>query len=396
MRDNWEDILKSKFENLVEPISNDDLATFERKLDTSRDVKRKEQRKLFYGFAFCFAATAVVLFLFLYNGSESIPNNSVVNIVSNIGQDDLVFSSENKIGEGLFDASNNIIKEKAFAKVYSDKSSSASSGTAKLDIIVNPDLASQKNDAIEDTNEDESESGKSDIDNPRKVFEKNNSFDFSEWKTNKTFQKRKNATIITASAGTFTAAALISILPNKSNNTAIIHDTGSSVYTGAAGKLDYAHNMPLVMSMSAQYPINDRLLLNSGINYSLYSSAVNNNNNSWQQSVHYLGIPIRIDYHFIDGKYFAAYAGAGASIDWCLGAYWNGSYIETDIPSLNLNGVCGIQFNISNHFSLFIEPSASWQITTGERNISTWRTSHIVSFSIPFGLRYRIRVKSNK
>jgi len=153
----------------------------------------------------------------------------------------------------------------------------------------------------------------------------------------------------------------------------------------------YSHTMPLTVSLSVRYPISDKLSLNSGVDYSIYKSTVYCGESVWGQSVHYLGVPLRLDYSFVDTRFLNIYVGAGPELDWCLKAVCDGKTTGRDGLGISLDAAAGIQFNINACLGLFVEPRLGWFFRTDRQVLNTWRTEHPVSFNVSFGLRYTIK-----
>ena len=152
------------------------------------------------------------------------------------------------------------------------------------------------------------------------------------------------------------------------------------------------HHMPVQAGISLRIPFNGRWSITSGIEYSWYSSISGNAiSKGHHQNVHYLGIPIRVDYTLAGSRWMDVYVGAGVSVDYCIAAYDEGNKIKGDGIGFSLTGTGGIQFNITKNLGLFIEPTLSWNIPLDNRVLETYKTEHPLMLSFPTGIRITLR-----
>lgn len=155
--------------------------------------------------------------------------------------------------------------------------------------------------------------------------------------------------------------------------------------------LEYHFAFPLRMGLSARIPVWNHLYLNTGFEYSRYTSDLSYLlAGAKTQVAQYLGIPLRMDWVFPMGKWFDAYAGAGLQADFCVGATWNGDAIPRDKINLSLGTAAGIQVNPRPHIGLFVEPQLSWRVPTTNDVLLTYRIQHPWMFSVSAGVRINI------
>lgn len=156
-------------------------------------------------------------------------------------------------------------------------------------------------------------------------------------------------------------------------------------------KNTYKHSFPIIAGISARFYLLDRLSLNTGLNYTLYASEyyTSYNNGSVaeeKQQVHYLGIPLTIDYTIIKGKYFTFYIGAGVSVDRCIKAHIGDIILKEDRFLFSFLGNLGLQYDITNYFGLYFEPDVMVRLNQGV--IETYRYENIAILSARAGLRF--------
>lgn len=148
------------------------------------------------------------------------------------------------------------------------------------------------------------------------------------------------------------------------------------------------HYFPIKVGMSAGIPIADRLRITTGLDYNLYCSSIKYSlSGNKQQFAHYLGIPVRLDWIMASNKWLDVYIGGGVEGDYCLAAKLDGTKIKGDGLAFSLLGAGGIQFNVSKHIGLYVEPELSWTIPSKTQTLATYRNSRPVMFSIAAGFR---------
>lgn len=148
------------------------------------------------------------------------------------------------------------------------------------------------------------------------------------------------------------------------------------------------HYFPIKVGMSAGIPIADRLRITTGLDYNLYCSSIKYSlSGNKQQFAHYLGIPLRLDWIMASNKWLDVYIGGGVEGDYCLAAKLDGTKIKGDGLAFSLLGAGGIQFNVSKHIGLYVEPELSWTIPSKTQTLATYRNSRPVMFSIAAGFR---------
>ena len=163
--------------------------------------------------------------------------------------------------------------------------------------------------------------------------------------------------------------------------------------TGSKGYTDkYTHEIPVSIGVSARFRLTDRLSVNTGLNYTRYNSTRNRRYNntsrseSARQSVHYLGIPVRLDWMLVNRKHFNFYMGAGVQMDKCLYATVGDERLHEKQFLFGVNGSMGFQFNIVPMVGLYFEPDFSYSLNEG--SLQTFRTREPFMISARAGLRF--------
>ena len=138
-------------------------------------------------------------------------------------------------------------------------------------------------------------------------------------------------------------------------------------------------------------PVSDRLRITTGLEYSLYQTRVSfTKSGEKKQAAHYLGVPLRLDGSLASNRWLDVYVGGGVSGDWCVGATHAGIDIPRDGFSFSLLGAGGVQFKVTRHLGLYVEPEISWTFPSEKRVLETYRSAHPFLFSVATGLRINL------
>ena len=160
----------------------------------------------------------------------------------------------------------------------------------------------------------------------------------------------------------------------------------------------HTHYLPIKAGVTAAVPISDKLSIHTGVNYCLYMSSYTYRISPTQfgeniQYVHYLGIPICLNWKFGSTGCLDYYIGAGLEKAFFMGASLAGSKIKKDGGYLSLLGSCGVQWNTSKLIGIYLEPSMSWSILSNYRIMETYLTEHPFTFLIATGIRINLTTR---
>ena len=175
------------------------------------------------------------------------------------------------------------------------------------------------------------------------------------------------------------------------------------------------HQMPVTWSLALKYRLNHRFALESGLSYSRLTSdfetgadgrsatAVDTNLGKnairEQQTIHYLGIPVKGIYNLYGGQRWNIYGSLGLTTEMPVHStlrsdyYVNGRHEATDKTTIrapwqfSTTFGLGLQMHLTPHIGFFAEPSLQYYIPT-KSSIETYRTEHPFTFSLPLGIRF--------
>ena len=163
------------------------------------------------------------------------------------------------------------------------------------------------------------------------------------------------------------------------------------------------HRMPITWSLALKYRLNHRFGLESGFSYSRLTSdfemGTDGNTISEQQTIHYLGIPVKGIYNMYGGKRWSIYGSLGMTTEIPVRStlhsdfYVNGQYEASDKTTIlapwqfSTTFGLGLQYHPTPNVGFFVEPSLQYYIPM-KSDIETYRTEHPFTFSLPLGIRF--------
>lgn len=167
---------------------------------------------------------------------------------------------------------------------------------------------------------------------------------------------------------------------------------------------DTKHYQPIKAGISLCYNLTDRLALETGMTYAYLLSSTTSGSNDYRftsdQKLHYIGIPLGLNYTFLQSNRFSLYVSAGASVEKCVAGRIDTDYINCGTVTKSdsehfrpkelqwsTNIGAGIQYNITPGIGLYAEPGMSYYFDNGRAN-ETFYTKKPLKFNIEAGLRF--------
>ncbi len=148
------------------------------------------------------------------------------------------------------------------------------------------------------------------------------------------------------------------------------------------------HKQPLSFGLSVRKNLAKGFSVETGLTYTYLASDVKFDDSSEKlsQKLHYIGIPVRANWNFVDKKSFTMYVSAGGAVEKCV--YGKiGSENETVKPlQLSVMGAVGAQYNVSNKVGLYVEPGVSYFFDDGS-DVQTIRKENPCNFTLQAGIR---------
>ena len=163
------------------------------------------------------------------------------------------------------------------------------------------------------------------------------------------------------------------------------------------------HQMPVTWSLAVKYRLSNRFGLESGLSYSRLNSdfemGADGNTICEQQSIHYLGIPVKGICNLYAGRHWSLYGSLGLMTEIPMRSvlhsdyFVNGLYEVSDKTILrapwqfSTSFGLGLQYHLTPNVGFFVEPSLQYYIPM-KTDIETYRAEHPFTLTLPLGIRF--------
>lgn len=193
----------------------------------------------------------------------------------------------------------------------------------------------------------------------------------------------------TASSGNLQTADFLSSPPTGNVSPSIV---GNGDRFGPLVRDDYnessfRHHLPLSfgLSVTAEFPYG--LSIESGVNYTLLRSDVRRSYSSCEisQKLHFIGVPLRLNWQFVERGRLAVYLAGGGMVEKCVSARLGGQSVDESKLQWSLMGALGAQYRLGDMVGLYFEPELSYYLTDTE--LRTSRSDAPLTLTLRIGVR---------
>lgn len=159
---------------------------------------------------------------------------------------------------------------------------------------------------------------------------------------------------------------------------------------GSSNNEYYQHNIPISVGLSIRRYLTRRIALESGLSYTyLRSDITYKNKTTGHQTVHYLGVPLKINWDLIQKEPFSLYLSGGGMVEHCLSARKNAGPMALNRWQYSLHGGIGVQYQVYRNFGFFAEPGVAYYINPPkEETKETIRSARPLTFNLQLGIRF--------
>ena len=149
----------------------------------------------------------------------------------------------------------------------------------------------------------------------------------------------------------------------------------------------FRHHQPLSFGLSVRKEFAYGLSLESGVNYTLLWSDVSmqSGGEDVSQKLHFIGVPLRLNWQFLETGLFSRSAGAGGMREKCVSAKFGTKSVDEPKVQWAVAGAGGAQYRLGNYVGLYFEPEVSHYFT--ETTLRTSRTDSSLSLTLRLGVR---------
>lgn len=161
------------------------------------------------------------------------------------------------------------------------------------------------------------------------------------------------------------------------------------------------HKQPVSVGASVQYNINRRWSLEAGLAYTYLNSDYSNKQINCEQRLHYLGIPVKVNFSLYNSRRLNVYLTAGGMAEKLVSGHFKVTYTQAKGHDTNsslkegglqwsVKGAAGIAFNITPAVAIYTEPGIGHYFDNGSRMQSFYKDSP-TCFNLLVGLRFNAK-----
>lgn len=113
----------------------------------------------------------------------------------------------------------------------------------------------------------------------------------------------------------------------------------------------FRHHQPLSFGLSVRKEFAYGLSLESGVNYTLLWSDVSmqSGGEDISQKLHFIGVPLRLNWQFLETGRFSMYVGAGGMLEKCVSAKFGTKSVDEPKVQWSVAGAVGAQYRLGNY-----------------------------------------------
>lgn len=163
------------------------------------------------------------------------------------------------------------------------------------------------------------------------------------------------------------------------------------------------HKVPVTLGVSMYYSLGKKWGIGTGINYTKLSSELRSGSDAnlikSDQSVHYIGVPVQVNYNVIKKGAFTGYVTAGAIVEKAVAGGVTTKYIvnnevkeekkeglEAKPVQFSVNSGVGLQLKIVNKIGIYAEPGIGYHFKD-DSSLNTIYKEKPLNFNVKFGIR---------
>lgn len=173
------------------------------------------------------------------------------------------------------------------------------------------------------------------------------------------------------------------------NGQTLVFEDGVPYLRQTKRLVNIKHHQPISFGLSVRKRLTKEFSLETGLTYTLLSSDAKlaGSDQQIEQKLHYVGIPLRVNWNFLDKKFFTLYVTGGGLVEKCIYGKF-GSAEETVKPfQFSVSGALGAQMNVTKRLGIYVEPGVAYYFDDGS-DIQTIRKEAPFNFNIQAGIRF--------
>lgn len=173
---------------------------------------------------------------------------------------------------------------------------------------------------------------------------------------------------------------------------------------GAEEQCNVSHRQPVRIGVEVGFRLSDRLTLTTGLSYSMLRSDIDRTigyeRSSTVQRLHYIGIPVGLNYSLWSNRKFNVYLGGGAMVERMISGKAVTETVGQDIPQtsvserissrrlqFSVHAAAGAEYYFLPNAGLFVEPGVSYHFNNGS-GLSTIYSDKPLNLNLSLGVRF--------
>lgn len=178
-------------------------------------------------------------------------------------------------------------------------------------------------------------------------------------------------------------------------------------YVGQSNNESVKHHNPVRAGLSVRYALTRRLGLETGFVYSYLSSDISQgddyNCSTTEQRLHFVGIPLAVDYSVWNNKWLRLYVSGGGMVEKNVRGKSTATYFLNGKPQSSteysvrmkelqwsVNAAAGVEVDFVRNVGLYVEPGVGYYFDNGS-SLKTSYSEKPLNFNLRFGMRYSFR-----
>lgn len=149
----------------------------------------------------------------------------------------------------------------------------------------------------------------------------------------------------------------------------------------------FRHHQPLSFGLSVRKELGRGFSLESGVTYTLLWSDVRMSlgTEDFSQKLHFIGVPLRVNWNFLERRNFLLYMGAGGMVETCVSAKFGSTQVEESGAYWSVMGALGAEYRLGGLVGIYFEPDVSYYFN--RTSLRTSRTDSPATFTLRLGVR---------
>lgn len=172
------------------------------------------------------------------------------------------------------------------------------------------------------------------------------------------------------------------------------------------------HHQPIRLGLSLRYQLNNKWSIEGGLSYTYLASDITQKMNSSaysiEQKLHYVGVPVNVNYELWTSRRFNIYASVGTIVEKMVKGEQDIQAFHDNQATANytervsirplqfsMTGSAGAELKLDKSFSIYVEPGLVYHIDN-HSSVSTFYQYRPLGFNLNMGLRFKLNNLKNR